>query len=571
VSIDVKPKGPLVRLAAWLRREARAAIAPASAAAVLAATAAAQSQVLTLTGPPNAHIGGRFAAAGDLDGDGVSDDLVSDGSDPGVVVVYSGSDGSQLHAFPSSGLFTGFGWAIAGGHDIDGDAVPDILIGAFNNAAAGWGSGSVFVHSGASWGLIRQHDGSGAQNLGASVAFVGDLDGDGVCDYAAGATHYNNYLPGPEEAGEAYVYSGASGAVIHHLGPGAVGGQFGISLASIGDVDSDGVSDLCIGEPSVDTQGFFLNGKVWIVSGATGLTVLTVEGANDLASYGYRLAAPGDANLDGTPDLVTIAFDIASFHNGAAVLSGASASRLTYIQSPLALASGSSGGVGQFLDTVAALDGNGIREVLVPYYFGGIEIGHALVADAASGEPLYYLQEPPAPSDFPGALANAGDRDGDGRDEIATSRGDNTVTIYTTRTLVATTASIPHATGGAATFDLNAGIPHAGGAYFLIASLTPAGGPACGGMPIGTTVIPLCYDLLTSFSILLVNIPPFVETAGHLDGVDGKGTAAFDLIGQPLPASTIGVAIWFAYIAKDGSEAGGPWTLASNAEPVTVN
>jgi hypothetical protein len=349
-----------------------------------------------------------------------------------------------------------------------------------------------------------------------------------------------------------------------------VGGWFGHSLASIGDVDGDGVSDLCIGEPAFETQGYLLNGKVWVVSGASGQTLFTVEGPGDVAAYGKRVAAPGDVNLDGTPDFVTIAFDFASYQNGAAVLSGTSGALLTYIQSPLALAGTGVGGVGQSLDTVADLDGNGIREVLVPYYFGGIDVGHALVADAASGAPLYYLQEPPGPSGFPGALANAGDRDGDGRDEIATSRGDNTVTIYTTRTLVATTAAIPHATGGAATFDLNAGIPHAGAAYFLIASLTPGGGPACGGMPIGATVIPLCYDLLTGFSILLVNIPPFVDTAGHLDGVDGKGMAAFDLTGKPLPASTIGVTIWFAYIAKDGSEAGGPWTLASNAEPVTV-
>lgn|GEM_PF-5614195 len=291
------------------------------------------------------------------------------------------------------------------------------------------------------------------------------------------------------------------------------------------------------------------------MSGASGQTLFAVEGPNDLASYGYRLAATGDANLDGTPDFVTIAWDIGTFTNRVAVLSGSTGGLLTHIQSPLALASALDSGPGQFLDTTGDLDGNGIREVLVPYYFQEIIAGHALVADAGSGKLLYYLQETAQPGSFPGALANAGDRDGDGLDEIPTSGYSNSVTIDTVRPLVATTPVIPHTTGGAATFDLNAGIPHAGAPYFLLASLTPAGGPGCGGMPIGTASLPLCYDLLTAFSILLVNIPPFVDTAGHLDAVSGKAEAAFDLAGVPLPASTVGVTIWFAYIAKDGSEA----------------
>jgi len=549
----------------------RAAIAVAVIGAVLHAPALAQSKVLEVVGPPGALIGGSFAVAGDIDNDGVPDYLVGDPvrhSGGEVVVLFSGADGSVLHTFQTPQVLIQYGISLAGGMDINNDSVPDIIIG------ANWGSpgfpssdtGAVFVYSGATYGLIQQDAGSVGENLGFPVEFLDDLNGDAIAEYAAGATH-DGIINAPDEVGEVYVYSGASGGIVHHLSNGAPGDRFGYSFASIGDITQDGVSDFCVGAPSASTLGFFLNGAVYLYSGLSGQVIRKDEGIGDVASYGFALAATGDVDLDGTPDYVTTSWDVI---NGAAVVSGATGVVLTYIQSPMA--DGFTYGPSHRIDTIADVEGDGIREVLVRYYDGNSP-RHLLVASATDGDPLYYLLDDLGfGSSFPGVSANAGDRDGDGWDEIATSNGTNGASIYSTRLLVASPTGIPAATGGAANFDLNAGVPHAGSQYFLLASLTPAGVGSCSGIPIGATEIPLCFDLLMDFSIFLANIPPFVNTAGLLDPTTGKATAAFDLTGVPLPPSTVGISLWFAYIAKGGQvqEAGGPWTLASNPAAVVI-
>jgi hypothetical protein len=92
----------------------------------------------------------------------------------------------------------------------------------------------------------------GAQ-FGFSVAGLGDDNGDGTGDLAAGA-------PG---AGRVYVFSGSDRSVLHEIGdPDDLTGtpcaptetvaspcNFGYSLAGVGDVNADGVDDLAIGAP----------------------------------------------------------------------------------------------------------------------------------------------------------------------------------------------------------------------------------------------------------------------------------------------------------------------------------
>jgi hypothetical protein len=72
-----------------------------------------------------------------------------------------------------------FGFAIAGGEDLDGDGVPDLLVG----APGAWGY--VAAHSGRDGrelGTIRSRFPD--EEFGASVAFLDDIDGDGTSDFA---------------------------------------------------------------------------------------------------------------------------------------------------------------------------------------------------------------------------------------------------------------------------------------------------------------------------------------------------------------------------------------------------
>ena len=80
--------------------------------------------------------------------------------------------------------------------------------------------------------------------LGYSIATLPDLDGDGIGDILAGAP---NRDPNNPKHGTAYVISGATGKVLRvHAGVN-YGDRFGRATSSIADLNGDGVPEYVIG------------------------------------------------------------------------------------------------------------------------------------------------------------------------------------------------------------------------------------------------------------------------------------------------------------------------------------
>ena len=131
--------------------------------------------------------------------------------------------------------------------DVTGDGVPEIGTSAFCQDSGGFNSGAVYVYDGATRAVLRRHTGPGCNvRLGEAAAVVGDLDGDGHPEYASGARYTNFTAP---HCGSLYVWSGATGAEWLRLDGAAADEEFGAAVAAVGDLDGDGVADYALAAP----------------------------------------------------------------------------------------------------------------------------------------------------------------------------------------------------------------------------------------------------------------------------------------------------------------------------------
>jgi hypothetical protein len=276
------------------------------------------------SGGAGAHLGTSVAAAGDMNGDGVPDVLAGAPDQfPGRVVMFSGRDCSwiqscsdQIEINVPGSLFYGPGYggigsAVAGGVDVNGDRIPDIVFTAPRSVKIGAVAdpfGRADIVSGSSCTPLARLELAFGQQIGGAVTFAGDLNGDGVADFAVGAPHGDaaNHL-----GHKVFVYSGATRNLIRSLSDALVTDHdlFGSALAANADFDSDGVTDIVVGEPGRDTAGGPRAGGVLLFSGRTGILLRTCTDPSGLAddALGSGVATLPDQNGDGIPEIAASA------------------------------------------------------------------------------------------------------------------------------------------------------------------------------------------------------------------------------------------------------------------------
>lgn len=223
----------------------------------------------------------------------------------GSAVLISSLTGMVLYRFDCPRDYAWFGSALGDGGDMNDDGVTDLLVGATfydpsgretDNAGAGFAfSGATGEQLGVLTGEFK------GDMLGNALDGIGDVNGDGCSDVVVGA-----YLTKKDElegTGSVYVISGKDKQWLYKIDGLSPMDRFGWSAAGIGDFNGDGIPDFAAGAPNVDVGGVRDVGCLYVFSGADGTPLKKYEGSGELAHFGASVAPLGDLNADGYPEI----------------------------------------------------------------------------------------------------------------------------------------------------------------------------------------------------------------------------------------------------------------------------
>lgn len=242
-----------------------------------------------LGGSGYSRLGYSIAGAGDVNGDGFDDFIISSFSGNGITYLFFGrSSGWSMDAsvYNANASFLGestqyySGEAVSGAGDVNSDGYDDFLIGAPRDVVGGNNAGQTYLILGrpSGWSMNTSLSNANASFIGEeatdhagnSLAGSGDVNGDGFDDFVIGAPN-NDQNTG--ESGKVYIiYGKASGwsmdLDLSYANASFIGHAWsyqGRDVAGVGDVNGDGYDDILIGS-SADG-----NGRAFLAFGGTNM------------------------------------------------------------------------------------------------------------------------------------------------------------------------------------------------------------------------------------------------------------------------------------------------------------
>ncbi|MFN8350447.1 MAG: FG-GAP-like repeat-containing protein [Flavobacteriales bacterium] len=374
-----------------------------------------------------ANFGESVCSAGDVNGDGYTDMIAGARiyGNAGAAAVFLGGPYST-NLTPTATRFSALanarlGAAVANAGDVNGDGYADALFGAPGASNGQAGEGLVYLHYGSATGLAAapsltlEVNVAGAQ-FGTSVSTAGDVNGDGYADVVIGAPANGN--------GAAYVFMGGAGGLSTAPSATLTGGtQCGRSVATAGDVDHDGFADVIIGSPGTGEARIFEGSPTGIVT--TPVVVLSELPASGL--FGTAVATAGDVNGDGYSDVIVGAPQAANgqANEGLAYVYHGGATSITTTYARMLEVNQAAAGFGISVSGAGDVNGDGFFDVVVGadlWESGQTDEGAAFVfhgsATGIAAAPASTLQRNITDGRMGRSVAEAGDVNGDGYADI---------------------------------------------------------------------------------------------------------------------------------------------------------
>ncbi len=394
----------------------------------------------------DAHLGFSVSTAGDVNGDNYSDILVgaykynNTFSNDGRVYAYY-STSTTYPASPSwtiNGTQVGeyYGYSVSTAGDVNGDGYSDVIIGSPLFDGGQTDEGKTFIYHGSSTGLLSTVNWTAEGNetggqLGISVSTAGDINGDGYADVIAGG----NYMQlGQTDEGLALLFLGsASGTLISSsvaYRRNQSNSGFGFSVATAGDVNGDGFSDVIVGayeydDPSTDEGAVFV--YYGAAAGISSVQAWSAEGGQSFSHFGNSVSSAGDVNGDGYSDVIIGAsiYDNGHTDEGAAFLFMGSPTGLSTFPNWAEESNQANAFFGYSVSTAGDVNGDGYSDVIVGapgYENGQVTDGAVFIylgsATGLSVNPHIQLNVNGFGYNFGCEVSCAGDVNGDGFQDI---------------------------------------------------------------------------------------------------------------------------------------------------------
>ncbi|EDM25703.1 Integrins alpha chain [Lentisphaera araneosa HTCC2155] len=297
------------------------------------------------------QLGGEVSDAGDYNGDGFDDYLVTakfnddGGTDAGTSYIVFGKEQPDDQSASNLGnnrirrirgdQGDDFAYKVSSGGDLNGDGYDDLIVGAWGFDGLGEDSGRVYIIKGSeSVGSINLGNLTNVNDpdlivlttlneqagsvTGFSLDGAGDVNGDGIDDLLIGAPWASE---NGTRSGTSYLIYGdtdLSDVDLDNLGSSgikitgeSIQDWSGFSVSSIGDVNGDDLDDILIGS---FRNGADDKGAAYLIFGDTShsdidLSNLTgvglkITGANAFDYSSYSISSAGDINGDGFDDIM---------------------------------------------------------------------------------------------------------------------------------------------------------------------------------------------------------------------------------------------------------------------------